>query len=98
MADLVLGPGDAYCMRMARVSITVPDDLYDQAKRAGLNVSQLAQRAITSEIARLAKIAELDAYLGELDAELGPISEDERAKAAAWADAALAETKPRRTA
>lgn len=85
-------------MRMARMNITVPDDLYEQAKRAGLNVSQLAQRAITSEVARLAKIAELDAYLAELDAELGPISEDERARAEAWADTALAGTNRRRTA
>jgi post-segregation antitoxin (ccd killing protein) len=85
-------------MRMARVNITVPDDLYDQAKRAGLNVSQLAQRAIASELARLAKIAELDAYLAELDAELGPISDDERAKAETWAGTALGPTNRRRTA
>jgi len=90
--------GDVYDMRMARVNITVPDDLYDQAKRAGLNVSQLAQRAIATEVARLAKIAELDAYLAELDAELGPISDDERAKAEKWADKALGPTNRRRTA
>ena len=85
-------------MRMARVNITVPDDLYDQAKRAGLNVSQLAQRAIASEVARLAKIAELDAYLSELDAELGPLSDAERVEAEAWTDKALGPTKRRRTA
>jgi post-segregation antitoxin (ccd killing protein) len=85
-------------MRMARVNITVPDDLYDQAKRAGLNVSQVAQHAIGSELARLAKIAELDAYLAELDAELGPITETERADAAAWADKALGTSNRRRSA
>jgi hypothetical protein len=85
-------------MRMARVNITVPDDLYEGAKGARLNVSQLAQRAIASELARLAKIAELDAYLGELDAELGPISEAERAEAEAWADQALGPTNRRHTA
>jgi post-segregation antitoxin (ccd killing protein) len=85
-------------MRMARVNITMPDDLYDHAKRAGLNVSQLAQRAIGSELARLAKIAELDSYLAELDAELGPISEAERADAAAWADKALGPPSRRRSA
>jgi hypothetical protein len=84
-------------MRMSRVNITVPDDLYHQAKRAGLNVSQLAQHAIASEVARLAKIAELDAYLSELDAELGPLSEAERVEAEAWADKALGPTSRRRT-
>jgi post-segregation antitoxin (ccd killing protein) len=85
-------------MRMARVNITVPDDLYDRAKRAGLNVSRVAQHAIASELARLAKIAELDAYLAELDAELGPITETERADAAAWADKALGTSNRRRSA
>jgi post-segregation antitoxin (ccd killing protein) len=88
---------DVYHMRMARVNITVPDDIYDQAKGAGLNVSQLAQRAIASEVARLAKIAELDAYLAELDKEFGPISEVERAKAEAWADKAFGRPNRRRS-
>ena len=74
------------------------DDLYDQAKDAGLNVSQVAQRALASELARLAKIAELDAYLGELDAKLGPISHAERADAAAWAYKALGPSNRRRSA
>jgi post-segregation antitoxin (ccd killing protein) len=90
--------GSVYYMRMSRVNITVPDDLYDQAKLAGLNVSQLAQRAIASELGRLAKIAALDAYLADLDTELGPISEAERAGAAAWADKALGPSDRRRSA
>ena len=85
-------------MRMARVNITVPDDLYDQAKKAGLNVSQVAQRAIASQLDRLAKIAELDAYLAELDAELGPISDVERADAAEWATKAFGSSNRRRSA
>ncbi len=74
---------------MARVNITMPDDLHRQARTAGLNISQLAQRAVAAELARQAKAAELDAYLAELDAELGPLSETERAQAEAWADVAL---------
>jgi post-segregation antitoxin (ccd killing protein) len=85
-------------MRMARVNITMPDDLYDRAKNAGLNVSQVAQGAVASELARLAKIADLDAYLGELDEKLGPVSEAERADAAAWADKALGPSARRRSA
>ena len=87
-----------YRMRMARVNITVPDDLYQQARNVGLNISQLAQRAVAAELSRLAKIAELDTYLAELDAELGPTTEAERAEAMAWADQALGTDHGRRSA
>jgi len=85
-------------MRMARVNITMPDELHAQAKQAGLNISQLAQRAVAAELARLAKVAELDAYLAELDAELGPVSDRDRAEAKAWADRVLGPAKRRRSA
>lgn len=67
----------------------MPDDLYAQARRAGLNVSQLTQRAVADELNRLGKIAEIDAYLVELETRLGPTSDAERAEAKAWADKAL---------
>jgi len=73
-------------MRMARVNITVPDELLGQARAAGLNVSRLASAAVAEELDRRAKIAELDAYLAELDRTLGPPSEDEIAEARVWAD------------
>ena len=76
-------------MRMARVNITVPDDLYAQARSAGLNISQLAQQAVAAELMRRAKVAELDAYLAELNAELGPTTDTERAEAETWADRVL---------
>ena len=85
-------------MRMARVNITMPDDLYRQAKQAGLNVSQLAQRAVAAELTRLAKIAQLDAYLAELESELGPTSDAERAEAKAWADRLFGSTPDQRSA
>jgi post-segregation antitoxin (ccd killing protein) len=85
-------------MRMARVNITIPDGLYAQAKSAGLNISQLAQQAVAIELARLAKIAELDAYLAEMDAELGPVSDREQAEAQIWADKAIGSAKRRRSA
>lgn len=78
-----------YRVRMARVNISLPDDLLAQARAAGLNVSQTAARALLDELDRLAKIAELDAYLSELDAELGPVSEQERQEAEAWWDEVL---------
>jgi len=73
-------------MRMARVNITVPDELLSQARAAGLNVSRLAASAVAEELDRLAKIAALDTYLAELDAELGPMSDQEEAAAREWAD------------
>jgi post-segregation antitoxin (ccd killing protein) len=73
-------------MRMARVNITMPDELLEQARASGLNVSRLAASAVAAELDRLAKIAELDAYLTELSAESGPPSEQEMAEARAWAD------------
>ncbi len=71
---------------MARVNITVPDDLVEQARAAGLNVSRLASAALAEELDRRAKLAALDTYLHELDIELGPVSAEERAAAQSWAD------------
>ncbi len=76
-------------MRMARVNITVPDELLDMARAAGLNISRLAAAALAEELDRRAKLAELDAYLAELDGEFGPVPEPELAAAREWADQAL---------
>ena len=40
-----------YTMHMARINIYVPDELAEEAKRSGLNVSSLAQRAIRASLA-----------------------------------------------
>ncbi|MGV1009810.1 MAG: type II toxin-antitoxin system CcdA family antitoxin [Dermatophilaceae bacterium] len=72
---------------MARVNITVPDHLLEQARAAGLNVSRVAASALNEELDRRARISALDAYLDEMDAELGPVPESERRDAVAWADA-----------
>jgi Post-segregation antitoxin CcdA len=85
-------------MRMARVNVTMPDDLYVQAKQQGLNISRLTQQAVTAELTRRSKIAQLDAYLAQLETELGPIGEAERAEASAWADRVLAPAHDRRSA
>jgi post-segregation antitoxin (ccd killing protein) len=73
-------------MRMARVNITVPDELLEQARVAGLNVSRIATAALAEELDRRAKVAALDAYLAEMDAELGPAPEADQREAAVWAD------------
>ena len=84
-------------MRMARVNITVPDEVASRARAAGLNVSRIATAALADELDRLDKTAALDAYLAELEAELGPPSEAELADAAAWTDRVLASSRPGRT-
>ena len=85
-------------MRMSRVNITVPDDVAAQARAAGLNVSRLATTALVEELDRRAKTQALDAYLLQLDDELGPISAEEQAEAAAWADRVLTPASPQRSA
>lgn len=76
-------------MRMARVNITIPDEVIDAARAAGLNVSGVATAALETELERRAKVAALDAYLAELEAEQGPSSPEEIAAAEAWADQVL---------
>ena len=83
---------------MARVNITIPDELLEHARAAGLNVSRLAAAALAEELDRRAKIAALDAYLAELDAELGPVPQAESAAAAAWADRLTRRPAPKRSA
>jgi post-segregation antitoxin (ccd killing protein) len=82
-----------YSMRMARVNITVPDDLLRRAREVDLNVSRIASAALADELDRLDKIQELDAYLASLDDELGPPSDEELAEARAWVDEVL-QTRP----
>jgi hypothetical protein len=73
-------------MRMPGVNIWLPADLHRAAKDLRLPLSELAQRAISAEVDRHRKPAALDAYLVELDAELGPVSPEEIAEATTWAD------------
>lgn len=73
-------------MRMARANVSMPDDLYREARASGLNISQLTQQAVRAELVRRSKVAELDAYLGQLEDELGPVPDEEQAAARRWAD------------
>lgn len=76
-------------MRMARVNISVPDDLLERARSEGLNVSRVSAAALAEELDRRARIVLLDRYLNELDEALGPVSATEQAAAAAWAEREL---------
>ena len=71
-------------MRMPRVNIWLPEDLHREAKDLHLPLSELAQRAIAAAVERHRKAAALDAYLAELDNELGPATSDQISEAEAW--------------
>jgi post-segregation antitoxin (ccd killing protein) len=77
-------------MRMARVSITVPDDLLAEARARGWNISRMTTQALRGELERQHTIEALDRYLAQLDDELGPISKHELDEAEAWAERVLA--------
>ena len=49
-----------YPMRMARVNIYLPNDLAEEAKAAGLNVSKITQEALRVELATHRVAAWLD--------------------------------------
>lgn len=80
---------------MPRVNIWLPDELHRAAKDLELPVSELAQKAVSAEIERRRKVEALDAYLAELDSELGPASVDQRADADAWAARVTGRAKQR---
>lgn len=69
---------------MARRNISLPDDLDEKARRANLNVSALAQRAVANELSRRQRMAALDAWLDELDETHGAPSAKARAEAKTW--------------
>ena len=50
---------------------------------------RLAAAALAEELDRRAKLNELDAYLADLDNELGPVPQHELKAAREWADAIL---------
>ena len=76
-------------MRMARVNITIPDELLARARAAGLNVSAAAAAGLTDELVRIEKNAELDRWLAEMEAEHGPSTPEEIAEADARIDRAF---------
>jgi post-segregation antitoxin (ccd killing protein) len=68
----------------ARRNISLPEELDEAARAAGLNVSALTQQAIVVALDRKARMARLGAWLDQLDAEHGPPSAEAVAEAEAW--------------
>lgn len=79
-------PIDAYAVRMARINISVPDDLATEAKAAGINISEVTRRALAHELRRQALDEEWDDYIAEVEAEFGPGTPEEIARSEAWAE------------
>lgn len=58
-------------MRMARMQLYLPDDLYELVKASGIAASELFQQAVRAELKRRHLLAEADAYLKKLGREVG---------------------------
>ncbi len=66
---------------MPRLQVYLPEDLFSQVKARGLPASQLLQRAVRGELRRQDLLAETEAYLAELIAEVGEPSQVEKFRA-----------------
>lgn len=63
-----------YNMRMARVNVYLPDELAQEARTAGLNISRVAQEALSNTLAA----GETDHWLDRLEGLANPDIAHER--------------------
>ena len=70
-------------MRMPRIQVYLPDDLYHAVKDGRLPVSELLKGAVCTELRRRELRSETDRYLGELLDEVGEPSVSSVARAEA---------------
>ena len=68
-------------MRMPRMQVYLPDDLYRAVKDRGLPASELLQRAVQAELRRQGLLEETERYLNDLVAEVGAPDADAMARA-----------------
>lgn len=65
---------------MPRVSVYLPNDLYEEVKRDGAPVSEILQEALRARTAMAERLRALDAYLDDMVAEVGtPTAANRRA-------------------
>lgn len=81
-------------MRMPRLQVYLPEDLYREVKARRLRASELLQRAVRAELRRLRAEDETDRYLAELIAEVGEPSEAELARGQRLVDRILRRAPP----
>ena len=68
-------------MRMPRMQVYLPHDLYREVKERGLAASELLQTAVAGEVRRMELEARADQYLEELVAEVGEPPQEDLARA-----------------
>ena len=68
-------------MRMPRMQVYLPKDLYRAVKDRGLPASELLQRAVQAELRRQGLLEDTDRYLQDLVSEVGVPNPDAMAKA-----------------
>jgi hypothetical protein len=68
---------------MPRMQVYLPEDLYKLVKKGRLPASELLQGAVRAEVRRRELLAETDAYLTALGAQVGEPSARHRQRAAA---------------
>lgn len=80
------------------MQVYLPDELYRYVKDNDLPASQLLQSAVEAEMERQLKLRELDDYLVELEAEVGPPTLEDEAYAERLVDRIVGAEDERRTA
>jgi post-segregation antitoxin (ccd killing protein) len=68
-------------MRMPRLQVYLPDDLYKQLKSRGLPASELLQTAVRAELERQLALEATNEYVEALVAEVGEPTAEEVARA-----------------
>lgn len=68
-------------MRMPRLQVYLPDDLYNELKARGLPASELLQTAVRAELERQRALDATDKYVEELVSEAGEPTSEEVARA-----------------
>lgn len=71
---------------MGRLQVYLPDELQREMRSRGLSASRLLQDALQREIRHAELEKAVDRYLRQLDKQLGPVTDAEKADAEAWAD------------
>lgn len=69
---------------MARRNISLPDDLDEAAREAGINVSAVTRKALEAELDRKARMARLGEWLDEMDEKYGAPTAEDMAEAEHW--------------
>lgn len=72
-------------MRMPRMQLYLPDELYELVKSRGLAASELLQNAVRAEVKRLDLLAKTDEYVARLEADVGQPTTKEHERATALA-------------